>query len=139
MIKYTLKCSDDHRFESWFQDSAAFDRLSASGHLSCAVCGSTDVEKAIMAPRLGASDEDGGTELPAPQSPAEAALRLLKAKIEAESDYVGDDFAQEARRIHEGDAKARAIHGEATWKDAKALVEDDIPVAPLPFFGRKTN
>ena len=87
MIKYTLKCGDDHRFDSWFQDSAAFDRLAGSGHLTCAVCGSSNVEKAVMAPRLGASEgEEPGTELTAPQSPAEAALKLLKAKIEAESD-----------------------------------------------------
>ena len=137
MIRYTLRCSDGHDFDSWFQDGDTFDRLNAGGHLSCAICGGSKVEKAMMAPRIATSEERAPLSTPA--SPAEQALRALRQKVEAESDYVGQDFAEEARRIHEGEADTRSIWGEATADQARALVEDGIPVAPLPFGPRKTN
>lgn len=137
MIKYALKCSDGHSFDSWFQSSDAFDKLRDSKMLTCSVCGKSDVEKAIMAPRRLKADDE--TPLSAPASPAEQYLTDLRQKIEENSDNVGREFAKEARKIHEGEAPARAIHGEASLKEVKALVDDEIPVAPLPFMNRKVN
>ncbi|RKF16616.1 DUF1178 family protein [Roseovarius spongiae] len=145
MIKFTLKCAEGHRFESWFQDSAAFDKLDAAGMIACSVCGDAQVEKAIMAPavsagRKGAAPAREDAPLSAPASPAEQALAELRRRVERESEYVGMSFAQEARDIHEGAAPERAIHGEARAEDAKKLIEDGVPVAPLPFrLGRKSN
>jgi len=137
MIKYALKCKDGHSFESWFQSSDAFDKLQTSNMLSCAVCGCDDVEKAIMAPRrLKAEDEKP---LSGPASPAEQYLSDMRQKIEENSDDVGREFAKEARKIHEGEAPARAIYGQASLGEVKSLVEDDIPVAPLPWSNRKAN
>jgi hypothetical protein len=145
MIKYSLICADKHRFDSWFASADAFDSLRGAGMITCAVCGSTDVEKAIMAPRVRSRDAappppEPARPLSAPASPAEAALAALRRKVETESDYVGGDFAREARAIHDGDSPRRAIHGEATAQDARGLIEDGVPVLPLPFAtGRKTN
>ena len=147
MIKYALKCAEGHVFDSWFQDSAAFDRLSDAGHLACAVCGGADVAKAIMAPQVSVPAKAGASEpaaeaagpLSAPASPAEQALQKLRAHVEANSDNVGRNFASEARAIHEGEAPARSIYGEARLDEAKSLVEDGIPVAPLPWGNGKTN
>ena len=145
MIHYALKCSDGHSFESWFQSASAFDKLFAAGLVTCAVCGTTAVEKAMMAPPVRSARKAvpaGGESRPlsAPASPAEQALAELRRRIEATSDYVGRDFAAEARAIHDGDAPQRSIHGEARADEARALVEDGIPVAPLPFrTGRKNN
>ena len=145
MIRYALKCADGHSFDSWFRSSDAFDRLHAAGMVACAVCGSTAVEKSVMAPRLQASRDAAQARRPArplsePASPAEQALAELRRRIEASSDYVGADFAAEARAIHEGEAPARSIYGEARPDEARALIEDGIPVAPLPFRPqRKSN
>ncbi len=136
MIKYSMKCSDGHAFDSWFGSGEDFDRLSKSGLLSCAVCGIETVEKSVMAPRVAKSSEGP---LSQPASPAEQALRALREKFEAEADNVGRGFATEARKIHDGEAPARPIYGEARIADAKALVDDGIPVAPLPWGHRKTN
>ncbi len=137
MIRYALRCTNGHRFDSWFGSGADFDRLSGAGHLACAVCGSGAVEKDMMAPGIGAAAEPAP--LSAPASPAEQALAELRRRIEAEADNVGRDFAREARRIHEGEAPARTIIGEARPADARALVEDGIPVAPLPWISRRGN
>ncbi|MCF3593370.1 DUF1178 family protein [Rhodobacteraceae bacterium LMO-12] len=143
MIRFTLKCSDGHQFDSWFQSAAAFEALKAAGHVDCAVCGSGQVEKAIMAPQVStarktASQHEGALSTPA--SPAEQALAALKRHVETNSDYVGMEFAREARAIHDGDAPERPIHGEAKLEEAKKLIEDGVPVSPLPFRpGRKSN
>ncbi|MBO9402148.1 DUF1178 family protein [Shimia sp. R9_3] len=156
MINYTLKCANDHRFDSWFQSAEAFDKLQASGMVACALCGNTDVTKAMMAPRVRPARKAAAAPAPqeqpaeapkpnpgalsAPASPAEQALRELRQHVEANSDYVGKDFASEARAMHEGSAPERAIYGEAKPEEAKALIEEGVPVAPLPFsIGRKTN
>lgn len=160
MINYTLKCAQDHRFDSWFQSAAAFDKLSDAGMVSCAICGDTDVQKAIMAPRVrparnsAAPQPEPQAESPSDAAPAaepknplstpanatEAALAKLRKQVEQNSDYVGDSFAREARAMHDGDAPERAIYGQAKPEEARALIEDGIPVAPLPFhIGRKTN
>ena len=152
MIQFSLKCAQGHQFDSWFQSADAFEKLQASGMVACAVCGSSDVEKALMAPRVRPARnapqtaEDAGAKgkgkgsLSAPASPAEQALAELKRKIEQNSDYVGMNFAREARAIHDGTAPERAIYGEARPEEARKLIEDGIPVAPLPFVpGRKSN
>ncbi|SIO37442.1 hypothetical protein SAMN05444722_1743 [Rhodovulum sp. ES.010] len=144
MIRYTLTCADGHRFDSWFQSADAFDSLRASGMIVCATCGSDRVEKSLMAPSVSTERTPPA---PAPdrplartKGPAEQALAELKRKIETQSDYVGPKFAQEARDMHDGLIPHRPIHGEARLDEAKKLVEDGVPVAPLPFPpGRKTN
>lgn len=139
MIQFSLRCDRDHRFDSWFKSADAFDKLNAAGMVGCSVCGSTTVEKAVMAPRVS-TGRDKARPLSAPASPAEQALAELRRKIEAESDYVGRDFVNEARRIHEGEAEARQIHGEARPDEARKLLEDGVPVMPLPFAtNRKAN
>ncbi len=163
MIKYTLKCACDHQFESWFQSAAAFDKLSGAGMVTCAVCGSSAVEKAMMAPRVRtgrkAASQLGEAEVQTPsdpaqtppasppepetalaQSEAETALRKIREKVEANSDYVGSNFVEEARAMHQGEAPERSIYGEAKPAEAKELIEEGVPVLPLPFVpGRKTN
>lgn len=147
MIRFALKCSQGHSFDSWFKSNDAYDSLRAAGMVACAVCGVASVEKDLMAPTLSkGSKSPAGPALPpapslsAPASPAEQALAELRKKVEANSDYVGSKFTEEARRIHNGDTPQRSIYGEATAKDAKEMIEDGIPVVPLPFMpGRKTN
>lgn len=147
MIQYSLKCAEDHRFDSWFQSASAFDKLHAAGMVACAVCGSPEVEKVLMAPRVnsGAARPDTTPKpekpsLSEPASEAEKALRALREHVEKTSDYVGRDFAREARAMHSGDTPHRPIWGETRGDEAKALIEDGVPVAPLPFLPtRKSN
>jgi len=137
MIRYALRCDQAHRFDSWFGSSADFDRLLGAGLVACAVCGSSDIAKDLMAPAVaGAAPEPT---LSGPPSPAEQALAELRRRIEAQSEDVGRNFAGEARRIHEGLAPERAIIGEARPAEARALIEDGIPVAPLPWWSRKSK
>lgn len=143
MIKYAIKCAADHSFDSWFQSAAAYEALIGAGRVSCPICGSVKVEKGLMAPSVRLADPAAaGADRPleAPGTEAERALATLRRQIEANSDYVGLNFAAEARRIHAGDAPERSIYGEARADEARALIEDGVPVAPLPFVpGRKTN
>jgi len=151
MIQYSLKCDQDHSFDSWFQSASAFEKLQSAGLVSCAICGSGKVKKSIMAPRVTTSRTKASApavaEAPAPTpslsepaSPAEQAIAEMRKQVEKNSTYVGNDFASEARAMHEGEAPERQIHGEAKPEDAKKLVEDGIPVVPLPFMtNRKTN
>jgi hypothetical protein len=134
MVRYSLSCADGHLFESWFQSASAFDDLAARGLLSCAECGSPKVRKALMAPAVAAS----GPDLSTPRDPREAALAALRRQVEENSDYVGLSFAAEARRIHAGEAPERHIWGEAKPSEAKALLEEGIPVAPLPFLPKRS-
>lgn len=150
MIRYDLKCAEGHTFDSWFQSSSAYDKLAAAGMVSCVICGGTKVEKAIMAPRVSTSDKAPvapaaePTEAPAPKltqnSDTEKMLAEMRKHIEKNATYVGGNFAAEARAQHLGDAPERAIYGEAKPEDVKKLIEDDVPVAPLPFTPtRKTS
>lgn len=132
MIRYALRCRDGHDFDGWFRSSAAFEEQAQAGLVPCAVCGGAEVEKALMAPSVPASGPKAGTLLAGPA----AALAELRKKIEANSDYVGPRFADEARAIHEGRAKARPVWGEATREEAKALKEEGIPAVPIPFMRR---
>lgn len=153
MIKFTLKCSDGHAFESWFQSASAYDSLKKAGMVECAICGTTSVDKAIMAPRVTAARKKASPPSAEAPQPAAAptmgmgadadmrkALEEMKRHVEENSDYVGDKFAQEARAMHLGDAPERAIYGETRPEEAKSLIEDGVPVAPLPFIPtRKSN
>ena len=155
MIRFSLRCERAHRFDSWFGSGADFDRLTDAGLVACAVCGSKTVEKDLMAPAVATSGANSGVNsgstsgpeaagnavpnLSAPASPAEQALTELRRRIEAEAEDVGRRFASEARRIHAGSAPERPIIGEARPSEARALVEDGIPVAPLPWPSRRTS
>ncbi|GIT92317.1 hypothetical protein JANAI62_27750 [Jannaschia pagri] len=131
MIKYALRCRQGHDFESWFKSADAFDTLAAQRMVSCVVCGDTDVRKALMAPKVRVPAEVTPSD-PSP-SEVEAKIAALRAKVEAEATYVGGRFAEEARAIAASDDPAKPIWGEANAQEAKALLEDGIPVAPLPF------
>jgi len=143
MIQYSLKCENDHSFDSWFASADAYDKLADNGMVSCAVCGSTKVSKAIMAPRVRTTkgkEAPVAPTLPTEKSAAEPALAKMRAQVEQNSEYVGTNFATEARSMHLGDAPERAIYGEAKPEEAKSLIEDGIPVTPLPFMPtRKSN
>lgn len=135
MIRYALRCDRGHDFDGWFRSSEAYDATRAAGHVACTHCGSAKVEKSLMAPAVPTAKKPDAV-----TSPAEAALQALRREVEANSDYVGLRFVDEARAMHEGRSPARAIHGEARAADARKLLEDGVPVAPLPFIPRqKTN
>lgn len=140
MIRYELRCPEGHVFESWFRDSAAFDALQAQGALSCAICGAPGVVKTLMAPSLGKSAAPAEPAAPkAPKAPSGTGtvdLAALRRQVEESSEYVGRRFAAEARGIHRGEAEARSIWGEATRDEARELLEEGAPVAPLPFARR---
>ncbi|WP_145104190.1 DUF1178 family protein [Cereibacter sediminicola] len=145
MIRYSLKCADDHGFESWFQSSEAFGGLVKARKVTCPVCGSAEVEKVLMAPAVQPSRAvkpapDPARALAVPSSKIEEALLTLRRQVQENSEYVGMGFASEARRIHNGEAPERAIYGEAKVEEARRLIEDGVPVAPLPFMPqRKVN
>ena len=140
MIRYTLRCTDGHGFESWFSSASAYDGLRARGLVTCPDCGTKGVDKAVMAPGIATS---GARSKPAPSEQsgdtpfetrlAETPLAELRRKIEKTSDYVGRAFAREARAMHDGATPTRSIWGEARLDEAKRLVEDGVPIAPLPF------
>ncbi len=137
MVRYSLRCAEGHGFESWFASAKAYDDLAAGGHLACAECGTGRVEKAPMAPAVRHERPERPGPLAAPADPREALLAKLRRHVEETSDYVGLSFAAEARRMHEGEAPERSIWGEAKPEEAKALIEDGIPVAPLPFVPKR--
>lgn len=138
MIRYALRCAGGHAFESWFQSADAFDGLAAKGMLSCATCGSADVSKSLMAPKVGSRQD-------ASETPLEAKIAAFRRKVESEATYVGGRFAEEARALHEAaqaeDRRAdKAIYGEANAREVRGLLEDGVPIAPLPFMPKaKTN
>jgi hypothetical protein len=139
MIHYSLRCSNGHLFDSWFRSLAAFDALASAGQVSCPVCGVVAIEKAPMAPAVVGTRADAA---PAPDQPPTAdeiaqALAALRRQVEENSDYVGLNFAAEARRIHAGEAPERSIYGETRPDEARKLIEEGVPVAPLPFVARR--
>lgn len=154
MIRFALRCPNGHDFESWFANGAAFERLRDSGHLSCAICGAGGVEKALMTPavRTVATPDRvppavvpaAAADAPAHQSGATSAdltarIEALRREVEANSEYVGTNFTAEARAIHLGEAPERAIWGEARLDEARALHDEGVPVAPLPFIPRRNT
>lgn len=143
MILFNLKCAKDHVFEGWFRNGDAYDAQVGAKKIACPVCGSRKVEKALMAPRIGKGGGDTAAPPAAPQTEATAraaellqALRELRGKIETESDFVGDRFAEEARRIHYGEAETRSIYGQTSDDEAEALRDEGVPFARIPWVPR---
>ena len=148
MIKYALKCSEGHAFESWFASADAYDTLKDGGHVSCVMCGGQNVTKAIMAPNVStardvAEPSDARAPSVAPDTPSPdvaKALSEMREAVEKNATYVGGTFAEKARSMYLGDVPEQPIWGEANLKEAKALIDDGVPVAPLPFIPtRKAN
>ena len=137
MISFDLKClAQGHVFEAWFGSSEDYESQSGGGLVACPICGSADVEKAPMAPRLaGKAGEAGEAEQANPEAMKAilAEMAKMQKQMLEKSDFVGDRFPDEARAIHLGETDARAIHGRATRDDARSLIEDGIPVSPLLF------
>jgi hypothetical protein len=129
MIVFDLACSGGHVFEAWFGSQADYDDQRARNLVSCPMCGDGAVDKAPMAPRLSGARAN---KAPDPKQVMQA-MMMAQRKMLASSEDVGHRFADEARAIHAGDAEERLIHGRATPVEAKALIEEGVPVAPLPF------
>lgn len=169
MILYALRCADGHQFDAWFRNGAAYDVLAAAGDVLCPVCGSSRVEKAPMAPRIGKSrgrdaaaeserNETAPPNAPSPADPAppsteslsdapvaniaaevRQALTALRAHVETTCDYVGDRFPEEARRIHYNETPARPIYGQATPAEAEALQEEGVALRRIPWLTRSDS
>ncbi len=133
MIRYALACEHGHAFEGWFGSSSDFDDQQDRGLLECPVCATRAVSKQIMAPAVAGTKKRGGDDQAEPmRAMMMEAMGRVRAHVEENFDYMGDKFADEARAIHEGRSEERGIYGEATPKEVRALVEDGVPVAPLP-------
>jgi hypothetical protein len=158
MIRYSLRCERDHGFESWFQDSATYDAQVKRKLVSCPVCNSVKVEKAIMAPRIvGKKGRDRAEPAPPPVAPADAPgtgptplmmaqerelrakLKELRDHIVANADNVGERFPNEARKMHYGETEHRPIYGEASPEEARALIDEGVEVSPLPVLPEDRN
>ena len=152
MIRYALACAKGHSFDSWFQSSAAFDRQVKRALITCPVCGSTKVEKAIMSPNVARTRKRRAARAPeaAPDaapvamiSPQERELRQklreLREHVTKSADYVGRKFPEEARKMHYGEAEHRSIYGEASPQQAKDLHEEGIEFYPLPILPDEHN
>lgn len=148
MIVFDLACPTGHVFEAWFGSSDDYESQRKRGLVNCPLCGADRIEKAVMAPAVAAKSNQkpsspampappvpmrGGPALPAEVKAALTALAQAQAKALEGSEHVGKRFADEARAIHAGDAPERVIHGQATREEAKALIEEGVSVAPLPF------
>lgn len=131
MIVYNLHCKNSHEFEGWFKDSAAFDAQAAAGKLVCPTCNSRGVEKAIMAPAVAGTKKVDVTP-PDELRKMRQFMTGLRKYVQDNAEYVGPNFAEEARKIHYGETEERQIYGESTMKEAVELVEEGIDVAPLP-------
>ena len=138
MILFNLKCAKDHQFEGWFRDGDAFDAQAAAKKIDCPICGDRRITKALMAPRIG---KHGGKEAKQAEMQATILRELteLRKKVESNCDYVGDKFAEEARRIHYGEVDPRGIYGEASDEEASALSEEGIEVAKIPWLPRQDS
>jgi hypothetical protein len=155
MILYRLRCSKGHEFESWFKDSKTYERQEKKSLIGCAVCGSSKVGRAIMAPRIGKKgkaefEAPAATPAPAPTTeqkqmaalarkmPKELreALMKVRAEVEKNCEHVGDKFAEEARKIHYGESDKRGIYGETSDEEAEALAEEGIEFGRLPWIPR---
>jgi hypothetical protein len=133
MIRYALTCEHDHGFEGWFASSSDYDDQQGRGLLECPMCASKMVRKQIMAPAVSGTKRTVQDPAPAKmQAMMMEAAGRIRAHVEENFDDVGDGFATEARAIHEGKAEDRGIYGQATPKEVRDLVEDGVPVAPLP-------
>lgn len=133
MIIFDLKCGSGHVFEAWFGSGADYDNQQARGLVQCPLCGSAEVGKAAMAPAVGRKSNSMAVPDPGQAKRMLATLAAEQKKMLETSEFVGERFADEARSIHLGDAEARSIHGQATREQTLDLLDDGIPVAPLPF------
>ncbi|MGB6119912.1 MAG: DUF1178 family protein [Mesorhizobium sp.] len=134
MIRFSLHCDKAHEFEGWFRDNADFDTQSKRGLVECPVCASKKVGKSLMAPAVstGRKKEKMALAANAEQKRMMAEIRAMTEKMKENADYVGDKFAEEARKIHFGESEARGIYGEATFDEAKGLAEDGVEFLPIP-------
>lgn len=157
MIRYSLVCANAHAFEGWFRSSEDFENQAGKGLLVCPHCGSPEIAKALMAPRVISGRARAAAEEAQPQPPSGmgpavalappppearemiARLKALKAKLLEGSEDVGARFAEEARRIHFGEAPKRSVHGEASAEDARELVEEGIDILALPILPGERN
>jgi hypothetical protein len=154
MIHYQLRCSEAHEFDGWFKDSAAFERQAKRGLVECPACGDTKVERALMAPAVFTHDVPAPQAAPPATPPApppgpaavaaagkipahlQSMLQRMRAEIEKNCDYVGPEFADEARKIHRGESDKRGIYGESTPEEAEALADEGIEIAQIPWVPR---
>lgn len=160
MIKFTLRCNNDHEFEAWFGSSAEYDRQKEAGLVTCAICDDHHISKALMTPNLGAkgnkapaqpdTQNHSGSIQPAPSKSGYAGgkpgvpelaekaaalmmqMRAIRKQVEDNFDNVGDDFADTARRIHSGEEESRGIYGNASHNDIEDLIDEGIEIIPLP-------
>ena len=144
MIRYNLICENDHEFEGWFRNSEVFEKQKKAGLLSCTTCGSNKVSKALMAPSLGSSQKDHAVEAKQKKQQAVVnetleALRKIRDHVTSNADYVGNKFAEEARKIHYEEAEPRGIYGEATQEEVKELTDEGVACAPLPELPENRN
>lgn len=145
MIVFDLSCAEGHRFEGWFGSSGDYEDQRTRGLLACPTCGASDVSKAPMAPAVPAKGNSrqevlppeprpmANTPMPPEMRKALAALAKAQADALKDSTWVGDKFAEETRKMHYGERDDAPIHGQASLAEAKALIEEGVPVAPLPF------
>ena len=141
MIRFSLHCDHEHEFEAWFRNNDDFDTQKKRGFVECPACGSKKVEKALMAPSVstGRKKEKIALAMGEAQKQAMAQLKALSEKMRENADYVGDKFADEARKIHFGETEARGIYGEATPEEARGLVDDGVEFMPIPVFPDDRN
>lgn len=162
MIRYALTCDKHHEFEIWFKNSADYDKQRKRALVGCPACGSTKVEKALMAPSLGSSSKKmngkpisaPAVETPTPEKPEASQLVAMMSPQEREfrsklkelrdhltknADNVGKKFPEEARKMHYGEIEHRSIYGEASPKDAQELHEEGIEFHPLPVLPDERN
>lgn len=167
MIVYDLKCRSGHQFEAWFSNAAGFERLKKAGHVTCSICGSTKIEKALHAPNIapskGKSVDTKPAEGTAPAEPTPREPKLeapasyandpaaakvgelmkqlveIRGQIEKNCDYVGGRFADEARKIHYGEAPKRNIYGEASDGDAQSLADEGVEFSRIPWAPRRDS
>lgn len=141
MIRFSLHCDQAHDFEGWFRSNDDFDTQKKRGFVECPSCGSSKVEKALMAPAVstGRKKEKMALAMGEAQKRAMAELKALSQKMRDNADYVGDKFAEEARKIHFGETAARGIYGEATADEAKGLIDDGVEFMPIPVFPDDQN
>jgi hypothetical protein len=130
MILFTLRCASGHEFEAWFRDGDGFEAQQKEGGIACPLCGDAQVEKAVMAPRIGRSRDNAPAISPAQMRKA---LFELRRQVETNCDYVGERFAEEARRIHYREVDPHGIYGEATSEESKELADEGISFGRIPW------
>jgi hypothetical protein len=143
MISFNLRCGKDHLFEAWFKDGKSFDRQARQGKVACPICGDSKVEKAPMAPNIASgvsrrakADSKTGGDKAKQAAEFRTLLTKLRTEVEKNCDYVGDNFAEEARKIHYKEAEQRNIYGETTDKEAEALHDEGVEFARIPWPSR---